>query len=228
MYSNLSDIEDHEIYPFMRLFKITVPNVVGYLKFSRRTHPSYCTTASAVQHLYKTGSVHRRIPLSRATPSSLRIPAKDILGYALAHPESSVRDISKAYSFLKIDGVENITYERCISLSSSSGAGTNTRGLGVSFLFLLNTLDENPDFFNEVSWPDECQFSRQGTINTYNTHYWSLENPHLIRPNRHQVRRLVNVWCGIWKSTLIVPMCFDGLLTSESYTGILSGPLADI
>ncbi|GFW81276.1 uncharacterized protein TNCV_376241 [Trichonephila clavipes] len=58
-------------------------------------------------------------------------------------------------------------------------------------------------------------------------HYWSFENPHLIRPNHHQVRWSVNVWCGIWRSTLIGPIFFDGPLTSESYTEILSGPLAD-
>ncbi|PRD25402.1 UNVERIFIED_CONTAM: hypothetical protein NCL1_41023 [Trichonephila clavipes] len=66
------------------------------IKFPSRRHPTYCTTARAVQLLYKTGNCHRRIPLSRATPSSLRIPAEDILGYVLAHPDSSVRDISKA------------------------------------------------------------------------------------------------------------------------------------
>ncbi|GFX57185.1 uncharacterized protein TNCV_2964641 [Trichonephila clavipes] len=72
--------------------------------------------------------------------------------------------------------------------------------------FVLNTLDGNPDFLNEVLWSDECQFSRQGTINTQNRHYWSLQNPHLIRPNRQQVRWSVNVWCGIWKSTVIGPI----------------------
>ncbi|GFY08319.1 uncharacterized protein TNCV_1357251 [Trichonephila clavipes] len=82
-------------------------------------------------------------------------------------------------------------------------------------------------FLNEVLWTDECQFSKQGNINTENKHYWSLEYPHLIRPNRHQVRWSVNVWCGIWKSTLIRPIYFDGSLTSESYTEILSRPLAD-
>ncbi|GFU28647.1 DUF4817 domain-containing protein [Trichonephila clavipes] len=43
----------------------------------------------------------RRVPLSRATPPSLRIPAEDVLGYVLTHPESSVRDISKACSYSK-------------------------------------------------------------------------------------------------------------------------------
>ncbi|GFT52624.1 uncharacterized protein TNCV_3765281 [Trichonephila clavipes] len=85
--------------------------------------------------------------------------------------------------------------------------------------FVLNTLDENPDFFNEVLWSDECHFLRQGTINTQNRHYWSLENAHLIQPNRHRERWSANVWCGIWKSILIGPIYFDGSLTSESYTG---------
>ncbi|GFX35927.1 DUF4817 domain-containing protein [Trichonephila clavipes] len=47
------------------------------LKFPSRRHASSCTIARGVHHLYKTGSCHRRIPLSRATSSSLRIPAED-------------------------------------------------------------------------------------------------------------------------------------------------------
>ena len=70
-------------------------------KFPSWRHPSYCTTARAVQCFYKTGSCHRRIPLSSAKPSSLRIPTEDVLGYALAHPESSARDISKTCSYSK-------------------------------------------------------------------------------------------------------------------------------
>ncbi|GFT49060.1 DUF4817 domain-containing protein [Trichonephila clavipes] len=44
---------------------------------------------------------HRHIPLSHATPSSLRIPSEEVLGYALAYPESSVWDISKACDYSK-------------------------------------------------------------------------------------------------------------------------------
>ncbi|GFW46326.1 DUF4817 domain-containing protein [Trichonephila clavipes] len=71
------------------------------IKFPSQRLPCYCTIAHAVQRLYKTGICHRRIPLSRARSSSLRIPAEDILGYALAHPESSVWDISKSCSYSK-------------------------------------------------------------------------------------------------------------------------------
>ncbi|GFV08008.1 uncharacterized protein TNCV_3443981 [Trichonephila clavipes] len=112
---------------------------------------------------------------------------------------------------------------------------TEERGISHQFhhLYPPRLPDLNPcDFWllgpfkTAVLWSDECQFSRQGTIITHNTHYWSLEIPYLLRPNHHQVRWSVNVWCGIWKSTLIGPMYCDGPLTSESYTEILSGPLA--
>ncbi|GFT30968.1 DUF4817 domain-containing protein [Trichonephila clavipes] len=68
--------------------------IIYAIKFPSRRHRSYCTIACAVQRLYKTGSCHRRIPLSRATPSSLRIPAEDVLGYALTLPDNSVQVIS--------------------------------------------------------------------------------------------------------------------------------------
>ncbi|GFY09134.1 uncharacterized protein TNCV_4663251 [Trichonephila clavipes] len=38
---------------------------------------------------------------SYLVPHLQRIPAEDVLGYALAHPESSVRDISNACSYSK-------------------------------------------------------------------------------------------------------------------------------
>ncbi|GFV20610.1 uncharacterized protein TNCV_776551 [Trichonephila clavipes] len=200
------------------------------LNFPVEKDPSYCTIDRAVQRLYKTESCHRRIPLSRATPSSLRIPSENVLGYALAYPEISVRDISKACSYSKSTGWNILhTYGACPYrpvLLQELMPGDQERRFDFSN-FVLNTLDENPDFLNEILRSDECQFSRQGTINTQNTHYWSLENPHLIRPNRRQVCWSVNVWCGIWKSTLIGPMYFDVPFTSESYMEILSGPLAD-
>ncbi|GFT37195.1 DUF4817 domain-containing protein [Trichonephila clavipes] len=71
------------------------------IEFPSRIYLSYCTIARAVQRLYKAGSCHRRIPLSRATHLSLRIPAEDVLRYVLTHPESSDRDINKTCSYSK-------------------------------------------------------------------------------------------------------------------------------
>ncbi|GFV28442.1 uncharacterized protein TNCV_3983931 [Trichonephila clavipes] len=142
-------------------------------------------------------------------PHLQRIPTEDVLRYALAHPESNVRDISMACSYSK-STVWNIlhtygAYPHRPVLAQELMPGNQDRRFNFCN-FLFNTLDENPDFLNEVLWSDECQFSKQGTINTQKRYYWSLENPHLIRPNHPQVRWSVNVWCGIWKGTLIGPI----------------------
>ncbi|GFV55963.1 DUF4817 domain-containing protein [Trichonephila clavipes] len=79
------------------------------IKFSSGRHPSYCIiNTSAVKRLYTTRSSYRRIPLSRATHLQW-IPAEGVLGYALAHPESSVRDYCKACSYSK-SMVKNILH----------------------------------------------------------------------------------------------------------------------
>ncbi|GFT01010.1 DUF4817 domain-containing protein [Trichonephila clavipes] len=101
------------------------------IKFPSRRHPSYCTIASAVQRLFKLGVVID--VFSYLVPPLRRIPAEDVAGYTLAHPESSVRDISKACSYSKSMAWNILhTYVRCISLSSSPGTGTNARRPGAS------------------------------------------------------------------------------------------------
>ncbi|GFW26086.1 uncharacterized protein TNCV_3308571 [Trichonephila clavipes] len=127
MYTN------EEYCEMVLLYKREVARLYA-MKFPSERHPSYCTIARAIQRLYKTRNCHRRIPLSRDTPSSLRIPSEHVLGYVLAHPESSVRLVG--LFLLKINGREHITYVRCLSLSSRPGAGTNIRRTGASFWFL--------------------------------------------------------------------------------------------
>ncbi|GFT06533.1 uncharacterized protein TNCV_3356541 [Trichonephila clavipes] len=97
-------------------------------------------------------------------PHLQRIPVEDVLGYALANPESSVRDISKACSYSKLT-VWNIlhtygAYSYRPVLTQELITGDQDRRFDFSN-FVLNTLDANPDFLNEVLWSDECQFSRQ-------------------------------------------------------------------
>ncbi|GFU91508.1 uncharacterized protein TNCV_2542761 [Trichonephila clavipes] len=118
-------------------------------------------------------------------PHLQRIPDEDVLEYALAHPESSVRDIlarlvpiqNRRCGTYYIRTVHTYPYRPV--LPQELMPGDQERRFDFCN-FVSNTLDENPDFFDEVLWSDECQFSRQGTINTQNRHYWSLETPHLI------------------------------------------------
>ncbi|GFV52048.1 uncharacterized protein TNCV_1324011 [Trichonephila clavipes] len=86
-------------------------------------------------------------------PHLQRIPAEDVEGYALAHPESCVRDISKAYSYSKLTvwiilhTYGAYPYRPVLAQELMSGDPEHR----FDFCnFMLNTLDENPDFFNEV------------------------------------------------------------------------------
>ena len=91
------------------------------------------------------------IPLSRATPSSLQIPTEDILGYALTHPESSVRDISKACFYSKSTVWNILHMYSTYSYHPVLVQELMSRDQECRFdfyNFVLNTLDENPDFLN--------------------------------------------------------------------------------
>ena len=63
--------------------------------------------------------------------------------------------------------------------------------------FMLNKQNECPSFLSDILWTNKYQFIRQCIVNTHNSHYWSQQNPHIIRPNQHQVCWSVNGWCGI-------------------------------
>ncbi|GFW36861.1 uncharacterized protein TNCV_4349021 [Trichonephila clavipes] len=83
-------------------------------------------------------------------PQLQRIPAEDVLGYALAHPESSVQDISKACSYSK-STIWNIlhtygAYPYCPVLAQELMPGDQEHRFDFCN-FILNTLDENPNFF---------------------------------------------------------------------------------
>ncbi|GFX09429.1 DUF4817 domain-containing protein [Trichonephila clavipes] len=123
------------------------------IKFNSRRHPSYCTISVLLNACIKLKVVIDVFPLSRATPLSLRIPAEDVLGYALAHLESSVRDISKACSYSK-STVSNIlhtyvAYPYRLVLAQELIFRDQERRFDFCN-FVLNTLDENPYFLKEV------------------------------------------------------------------------------
>ncbi|GFV49842.1 DUF4817 domain-containing protein [Trichonephila clavipes] len=150
MYTNEEDCEMVLLYGQYNRNKREATRLYA-IKFPSRRHPSYRAIASAVQRLYKTGNCHRRIPY--LVPHLQQIPAEDVLEYALAHPESSVRDISKACSYSKLT-VWNIlhtygAYSYLPVLAQELMPGDQDRRFDF-YNFVLNTLDENPDFLNGV------------------------------------------------------------------------------
>lgn len=94
--------------------------------------------------------------------------------------------------------------------------------------WLLQIVDENPQFLRNVIWTDEANFSRDAQVNLHNAHYWSATNPHWLGRTRHQYKWSLNVWCGICDGALIGPVFLDGTLTAVRYLNeILLGPVEE-
>lgn len=71
-----------------------------------------------------------------------------------------------------------------------------------------------------ILWTDEATFTRIGLFNQHNEHWWSNENPHVVRKNAYQVRFSVNVWAGIVNGTVIGPY-FIGRQNGPNYLHFL-------
>ncbi|EFN68585.1 hypothetical protein EAG_00194, partial [Camponotus floridanus] len=50
---------------------------------------------------------------------------------------------------------------------------------------------------------DESIFTRDGTFNTHNYHFWGNENPHQFRVRSFQHRFSINLWAGIHNNTIV-------------------------
>jgi hypothetical protein len=46
--------------------------------------------------------------------------------------------------------------------------------------WLLQKIDDEPNFLSIVLTTNEAEFTRDGVFNSHNTHIWSEENPHQI------------------------------------------------
>lgn len=89
-------------------------------------------------------------------------------------------------------------------------------------MWLRRKINENPYFLSNVLWSDECKFTNCGMFNRKNEHIWSVENPRGNREIRKQVRFSVNVWAGIYNSSLVGPFIFHENLNGERYLQFLN------
>lgn len=72
-----------------------------------------------------------------------------------------------------------------------------------------------------ILWSDKSLFTNSGMFNRRNTHYYALENPHLTRQVRPQVRFSVNVWRGLLGNKVLGLNIYNGRLISQSYLSFL-------
>ena len=84
---------------------------------------------------------------------------------------------------------------------------------------------EHQQLCKYILFTDEATFSRTGSHNARNTHWWSKENPKKTVDRNFQQRFSVNVWCGMIDSQLIGPYIINERLTGETYADFLESKL---
>lgn len=71
-----------------------------------------------------------------------------------------------------------------------------------------------------ILWTDESTFTRVGMFNIHNSHFWTENNPRLVRPSHFQHRFSVNVWAGIMNERVFGPI-FLNRLNADTYLDLL-------
>lgn len=72
-------------------------------------------------------------------------------------------------------------------------------------------LEEDPFFTRHIIFSDEATFSSNGTVSSQHCRWWSDNNPNFTIKSRDQYSFKTNVWCGIYKNSLIGPFFFNNL-----------------
>lgn len=90
---------------------------------------------------------------------------------------------------------------------------------------MLQLSRRDPNFFQHVLWTDEAHVGRLGIFNIHNLHYWAVENPRRLRPDRFQHHFTVNLWAGIVDGNLIGPFELPDRMNAEHYLGFLRNDL---
>ena len=79
------------------------------------------------------------------------------------------------------------------------------------WLLQNNEADEN--FLSNIMWTDESLFTRTGTFNCHNEHYYDVINPRVTRTRSFQNRWKLNYWAGIFGDRVIGPTLLPDILT---------------
>ncbi|XP_066251951.1 histone-lysine N-methyltransferase SETMAR-like [Euwallacea similis] len=85
-----------------------------------------------------------------------------------------------------------------------------------------------PNFFLKVLFSDESTFTQNGSPNRHNLHYYSMENPRIVRSVNTQRQWTVNVWGGIIGDFIIGPHFFNGHLNGVKYLRFLQNDLPQL
>lgn len=199
-------------------------------RFPDSNHPTHATILRAVARVRQTGSTHDRPRAGRPMIVRNRVHDADILAYFIANPQSSTR-AAAADCGLSPSQILRILHKHKFNpyhvfCSQDLHPGDELRRFDFCN-YVLNHVDDDPDFLNKVLWSDEAKFTRDGTFNRHNSHYWAPANPRWTRSTHHQVQWSTNVWCGIYRNQIVGPFFYQRTLDGRRYLQLLQTSVTD-
>lgn len=188
-----------------------------------RRQPTNMTITRTVHRFQESGSINRRHgPRRRRVTTDEN--AADVLAAFFANPHTSIRDVAfqSGLSRTSILRILHSGHLHPFRMHRHQGLEPQDPQNRLDFCnWLLLQEEINDRFLPNVIFTDEARFSRDGTVNTQNMHYWSDTNPFWLRADHHQRQWSVNVWCGLYGQQLIGPVFFQGTLTAARYTEMI-------
>lgn len=220
-FSNDEKVDMLEIYFRCRKNSSMAANLYAE-RYPDRVTPNRKTFTKLVGNLRLHGSfVKKRQCQPRVVTEDVEA---DILAYFEVHPTASIRNVASMYH-LSFGSVQNILRKHNYhpyKFSPVQALLPGDEGRRLTFCaWLAEEFTNNPDFLNNIIWTDETNFSNNGMFNRKNNHYWSSENPLVVRERNHQVRFSVNYWCAILGNRVLAVHFYHGNLTGARYIQLL-------
>lgn len=184
------------------------------------------TILATVQRLLDHGQFRAPLHARGAGPPPYELSTEDdVIQYFEEDPRRSTRmaarrfGVSRFYvwNLLKSEGLHPYHFRRAQALYD----GDEVRRIN-----FCHWLVQHPNL--NILWTDESTFTRIGLFNIHNEHWWTYNNPHVIREHSHQVRFSVNVWAGIINDRIIGPVFIEGRLSGRTYLQMLQEVLPEL
>lgn len=93
---------------------------------------------------------------------------------------------------------------------------------------ILNLNLAEPGFIDRILWTDEATFTRRGSFNVHNNHYWADHNPHVMRERSFQYEFRINVWAALINDQIIGPHFLPNIMNGAAFVNFLNNDLVPL
>ena len=171
-------------------------------------------------------------PRDQGRPRPVRQAVEDeVLHRVEANPSTSVRHLASdvgtsTWAVHKVLKSHNLHPFKLIKVQDLSPEDFPRR-LAFSN-WVVEKVQEEPNFPSVVLFTDEKGFSREGTFNHQKSHHWAEQNPHAKHVRGYQRKFHINVWAGIVGDHLLGPYPLPARLNAENYLQFLRQVLPEL